>query len=462
MPLYQTPGVYIEEISHLPPSVAEVATAIPAFIGHTEFARQKEVNVTGKPIVITSLIEYEETFGKGNALTPLVELDAVNAIVSIDLNTAGVNYYLYDSIRLFFANGGGRCYILSIGDYLTEPALGSETTAETFLFGLKALEDEDEPTIICAPDAVLLSSSDLYACQQAMLAHCATRQDRFAVLDLNEAGVVDGRDLSVKVAEFRSGIGVDNLKYGAAYTPWLKTAFQKSVDSHEIRVKSGSITTQLSELTNDAALQDFITGKVLEAISAVSVVPPSGAIAGLYAKVDRERGVWKAPANVSLSAVIGPSVEIDANQQDNLNVDANAGKSINAIRIFAGKGTLVWGARTLAGNDNEWRYIPVCRFYSLVEESVKKSTNWAVFEPNDANTWVRVKTMIENYLTRKWREGALVGAKPTEAFFVRVGLGVTMTAQDVNEGKMIVEIGMAMLRPAEFIVLRFSQKMPVV
>ena len=142
-----------------------------------------------------------------------------------------------------------------------------------------------------------------------------------------------------------------------------------------------------------------------------------------------------------------------------MNVDVVAGKSVNAIRQFAGKGILVWGARTLAGNDNEWRYISVRRFFNMVEESCKKSTYWAVFEPNDANLWIKVKSMIENYLTDKWRDGALVGAKPEDAFYVNVGLGVTMTAQDILEGKLIVDIGMAVVRPAEFIVLRFMHKM---
>ena len=142
-----------------------------------------------------------------------------------------------------------------------------------------------------------------------------------------------------------------------------------------------------------------------------------------------------------------------------MNVDATAGKSVNAIRAFVGKGTLVWGARTLAGNDNEWRYVNVRRFFNFVEESVKKATEQFVFEPNDANTWVRVQAMIENFLTVLWRQGALQGVKPEHAFYVAVGLGKTMTALDILEGRMIVEIGMAAVRPAEFIILRFSHKM---
>jgi phage tail sheath protein FI len=189
------------------------------------------------------------------------------------------------------------------------------------------------------------------------------------------------------------------------------------------------------------------------------ILPPAPAVVGVYAQVDATRGVFKAPANVSLTTVIKPVLKITNAQQDQLNVDTTAGKSINVIRAFTGKGTLIWGSRTLAGNDNEWRYIPVRRFFNMAEESIKKATEQFVFEPNDANTWVKVRAMIENFLILQWRAGALAGAKPEQAFYVKVGLNETMTALDILEGRMIVEIGMAVVRPAEFIILRFSHKM---
>ena len=188
-------------------------------------------------------------------------------------------------------------------------------------------------------------------------------------------------------------------------------------------------------------------------------LPPSGAMAGIYARTDRTRGVWKAPANTSVNNALGVTNLIDKDEQEDLNVDVVAGKSINAIRPFTGKGILVWGARTLAGNDNEWRYVPVRRFFIMAEESIEKAIEPFVFEPNDANTWVRVRSMIENFLILQWRAGALAGAKPDQAFYVRVGLGETMTADDILNGIMNVEIGMAVVRPAEFIVLKFSHKM---
>ncbi len=188
-------------------------------------------------------------------------------------------------------------------------------------------------------------------------------------------------------------------------------------------------------------------------------LPPSSSVAGVYARVDSERGVWKAPANASLMGVKKLLTPITNDDNDFLNIDPGSGKSVNAIRFFTGKGTLVWGARTLAGNDNEWKYVSVRRFFNFAEESIKKGTERFVFEPNDANTWVKVKAMIENFLINQWRAGALAGAKAEDAFFVKVGLGQTMTAQDILDGKLIIEIGMAVVRPAEFIILRFSHKM---
>lgn len=187
------------------------------------------------------------------------------------------------------------------------------------------------------------------------------------------------------------------------------------------------------------------------------VLPPSGAVAGVYAQTDATRGVWKAPANVSLTQVVRPTVAVTDELQGHLNV-SDTGKSVNAIRAFTGKGILVWGARTWAGSDNEWRYVPVRRLFNMVEESVKKATSPFVFEPNDANTWTRLRAMIENYLFNLWRQGALAGIKPEHAYYVHCGLGVTMTAQDILEGNLVVEIGMAAVRPAEFIVLKFSHK----
>ena len=208
----------------------------------------------------------------------------------------------------------------------------------------------------------------------------------------------------------------------------------------------------------DLTVTSSVYANILQAIRSTGyTLPPSGAMAGVYASVDRDRGVWKAPANVSLNAVSKVAKMLDSTLED-LNMPSN-GKAINAIRSFRGQGILVYGARTLAGNDNEWRYIPVRRTFLMVEESVKKATEAFVFEPNDANTWQKLRGMVEAFLIGIWRDGGLAGAVPADAFFVKCGLGSTMTADDILNGKLIIEIGMAVVRPAEFIILRFSHKM---
>ena len=190
-----------------------------------------------------------------------------------------------------------------------------------------------------------------------------------------------------------------------------------------------------------------------------NILPPSAAMAGIYTMVDNNRGVWKSPANVSLNSVLKPTANITHDEQENLNVDAISGKSINAIRTFPGIGTLVWGGRTLDGNSLDWKYINVRRTMIMLEQSIKLALRSYVFEPNDANTWVSVKSMIVNFLTEKWKQGALAGASPDDAFEVQVGLGVTMTGLDILEGKMLVSVKLAIVRPAEFIVVTFEQQM---
>jgi len=292
---------------------------------------------------------------------------------------------------------------------------------------------------------------------QAVLLQCNKLGDRFAIFDIYSGG--NGLD-SAGLSTNRGYFGNNYLKYGAAYYPFIKTTMNFFVNKDETNVDvtyGGNPAAHLSTFkTSDTALYNYVKNALKEHFVQL---PPSAAVAGVYAATDTNRGVWKAPANMSLANVIEPVVKLNYEMQEDFNVDATTGKSINALRAFSGKGTLVWGARTLAGNDNEWRYISVRRFFNMVEESVKKSTYWAVFEPNDANTWVKVRGMIENYLIQKWREGALAGATPKDAFFVKCGLGTTMTAQDILEGRMNVEIGMAVVRPAEFIILKFSHKM---
>ena len=189
----------------------------------------------------------------------------------------------------------------------------------------------------------------------------------------------------------------------------------------------------------------------------LNLLPPSAAMAGIYTRVDNTRGVWKAPANVSVSYVESTAENIDDKGQEGLNAPMN-GKAINVIRAFQGEGIKVWGARTLDGNSLDWRYINVRRTLLFLEESVKNAARAYVFEPNDAGTWINMKCMIENFLRGIWKRGGLAGATPEDAYEVHVGLGDTMTAEDILEGIMRITVLVAITHPAEFIEITFQQQ----
>ena len=463
---YKTPGVFIEEIPRFPPSIAPVETAIPAFIGYT----QKADDVTAgdlhlKPTRISSLIEYERLFGvaqKENAVEVTITVlpDASIKSTATLAENKRSKHIMYYALQMFFANGGGPCYIVSVNSY--KAAVGDPLVETELSAGLDAIRKEDEPTLIVFPEAQSLSIADFKTLHDAALKQCDDLKDPFVIMDVH-GGAISMSDpaanLLTAVGSFRSnGIGTNNLKYGAAYAPNLETGVDAAFDESATNVAiNGNAAVKLSDLpATDSQAYELAKAAVRD----MSLkLPPSAAMAGIYASVDNSRGVWKAPANISVNGVVAPTIQFTNVEQDQLNVDPVAGKSVNAVRPFIGKGTLVWGARTLAGNDSEWRYINVRRLFIFIEESVKKATEQFVFDANDANTWVKVQGMIENFLTTLWRQGALQGVKPEHAFYVAVGLGKTMTALDILEGRLIVEVGIAAVRPAEFIILRFSHKM---
>lgn len=625
---YKTPGVYVEEISTLPPSVAEVETAIPAFIGYTEKAKERlDDDLLLKPKRISSMLEYETYFGSGQNQQGITATVVDNALINVDATTSP-KYLMYYSLQMYFGNGGGPCYIVSVAPYSNVPNIVISDLNE----GMKATAKQDEPTLLLFPDATSLSNADdFYTLYTNALEQCNKLQDRFTIIDTFTDDAIDSLNNPIK--ELRDKITSDSLmlKYGAAYYPFINTTLDYQYANGDVDVSisvggpdyeaqaiaalstlntvdlidaldvfyadvenlsptqaledkvalgvtinnlrqelidiksvfqsgvligntalaanpsasgltsaisgleswiSTGLTNPINELqtviddinasnngteilellnsgTDPSAYHALIIsagptfgivtgitgtgetsfGTLISALVPISgstttetlanleensnvlfnqiknaiaqlpiKLPPSSSVAGIYARVDANSGVWTAPANVSLNYVIAPTQIIDNTTQDDLNV-TGTGKSINAIRTFTGRGVLIWGARTLTGNSNEWRYVPVRRFFNFAEESIKKATEAFVFQSNDANTWVKVRGMIESFLTQQWKAGALTGAKTEQAFYVSIGLGQTMTAQDILEGRMIIEIGMAVVRPAEFIVLRFTHMM---
>ena len=699
----KTPGVYILEKNAFPNSVVQVATAVPAFIGYTESATLGGNNsIHMKPFRLSTMAEFEAHFGgapnhqftvaegvpdAADVMLPAAtfKVKGVNGqLADWRLEQSGKDYCLYAAMRLFFQNGGGACYIVSIGQYGGLPTTDQEISAASMIRGIKTLIKEPEPTMVVIPETTRLVEKESISVQQAMLKHCGYKmRNRFALLDIHK-GHLDLQDASgvEPVKAFRNALGINQLDFGAAYYPWVestafasreftfenivnrdkfatllkksiqldnsalakeqrqevglmsspqlpppggdevtpasrskefplgisisntdgeeggkfeflepdedngdvsveigenkKTAKAKKADKevgtwivadktitftplphfsgeiaidYQMNVKNASGTIELDKsiarvvveqptatapppkpISLDISVSDedavsagssfeflapdeddgdasvaisedkktaiakkagkeagtwtvakktitftplphfsgeiaidyqmkvpanatepqqftaevVIDGptvenldKTLRAICPLyadvmntiavreSIVAPGALMAGIYTMVDNTRGVWKAPANVSLNSVVKPMVKVSHDDQEDLNVSAQ-GKSINAIRPFVGEGTLVWGARTLDGNSLDWRYINVRRTMIMIEESIRLASKAYVFEPNVANTWVTIQSMIDNFLNSVWKQGGLAGAVPSDAYSVHVGLGDTI------------------------------------
>jgi hypothetical protein len=264
--------------------------------------------------------------------------------------------------------------------------------------------DLEGVSLVCAPGAGDPGDPVQVEVQRALLAHCEARRDRFAVLD-GPPGAVDvaGLDPRAEVAE---------SAFAAFYHPWLEVA-------------------------------DPETG-------ATAAAPPGGHVLGVFARTDAARGVWKAPAGEVVRGATGLAQALGDAEQELLNP-----RGVNLIRNFPGRGILVWGARTLS-LDAEWKYVPVRRTLIFLEASIDRGLQWVVFEPNAEPTWARVRETVGRFLSDQWRAGAFQGRKPEEAFFVRCD-ATTMTQADIDNGRLVALVGVAMLKPAEFVVFRIGQ-----
>ncbi|HXB63725.1 MAG TPA: phage tail sheath subtilisin-like domain-containing protein [Solirubrobacteraceae bacterium] len=276
--------------------------------------------------------------------------------------------------------------------------------------GMGGLAAVDEVTMVCMPDLMTLASNgadaQLRDQQGKMIAHCENAGDRMAILD------APPDLLPQDVLEWRQNVAGYDSKFATLYYPWLEV---------------------MNPLTNQPLM-----------------VPPSGHMAGVWARTDSTRGVHKAPANEVVLGVNGLGFQITQEEQGGLNR-----VGINCIRSFPGRGIRVWGARTLS-SDPEWRYLNVRRLFNYISESIMEGTQWAVFEPNDERLWMQLKIAASNFLTRTWREGALFGPTPEQAFFVKCD-SETNPPDVIEAGQVIVEIGIAPVKPAEFVVFRISQ-----
>ena len=346
MPKLKQPGVYIEEVSQLPPTIAGVPTSVAAFIGRTSRGPRR-------PLRVTSLIDYQRWFGSGGP-------------------------YLPAAIAGYFGNGGREAWVCRL------------TPRHDLAACLRDLETEAcrEVAMVAAPG---LTDAGTAA---ALIAH-GEAVGHFVMLDppRGDPAAFDPR-------------AAHPSNDAACHAPWLTTS-------------SG-------------------------------VVPPSGHVLGAYARSDEQRGVWKAPANQPLKGVTGAEQELDEEDQAALNQ-----RGVNLIRSIEGRGTMIWGARTLS-TDALWKYVSVRRLFLYLRRSIEEGTRWAVFEPNDLSLWRKVRGSIENFLTIVWRQGGFAGDRPERAFYVRCDR-TTMTQDDIDNGRIVVEIGIAPVRPAEFVIFRIGQ-----
>lgn len=489
MAQYKVPGAYVVELEVLLGNIAAVQTAVPLFIGYTERAGSAGRSLTLVPQRIESIADYETLFG---GPPPLAFTYAEASDVAQGRYTLAHPhlFVLHASMQLYFLNGGGPCFVVSVGSYAATPVV------EDFSAALALLEKELDVTLVVAPDVARLTPEVAAAYPALALAHCAKMQSRVAILDVPRGDQRPASGADDPIAPFRASVGADALSYGAAYYPWLNTTVRAGVDFRaiapgampvfqaalqrdaELFFGTPSQAAQLQALTHaiaslahdmpDAqakaadqlltASLDLYRTVMADILARVNLLPPSGAMAGIYCRVDQAYGVSKAPANISPSGVASLTVTLSDADQEDLNMPLD-GKAVNAIRTFSGRGVVVWGARTLDGNSQDFRYISVRRTLIMLEQSIKAGLLPCTFLPNNSTTWASVASSITLFLSQQWEQGALLGANADDAFSVDVGLDHTMTSDDVLNGWMRVAVKVALVRPVEFIVMTFQQKM---
>ncbi len=459
------PGVYIEEDASLALSVSQGNTAIPVFIGRFS---PKKISATPQITHVSSWLDFTNLFNVGCIRSVAIKLTeptspsapsvpeknegnektesntkAKNNIetfaaqkMTLDTDdknnsdsyniTVGTYTTSSDALKLYFQNGGGPCYILPISH--------SEDT-NTLALIPELIEQALEITLIVCPEQDPAYQSAIYGNLTPLL-----KAGYFLIADNPNK---------------ETALSVSLQSQTATYYPAVKVSQLIQMEESTIAVEGyqDKKVTHLAELKKQ---NSELYAQVIQAIKQKiadnkKLIPASAVMAGVYCATDANRGVWKAPANVVLSGISDVAERLSNSEQSTINQ-----KGINAIRYFSNKGFVVWGARTLQDDDN-WRYIPVRRLFNAAERDIKQAMRFAVFEPNSQPTWERVRSAIDNYLHQLWQQGALAGNSPQEAYFVQIGQGVTMSDTDIKQGKMVVKVGMAAVRPAEFIILQFSQ-----
>ncbi len=492
---YISPGIYVEEFDSDIMPIVGVSTSITGFIGLTERGP-----IGGLPVLVTAWSDFTRIFGG-----------------LIDENRFGDYRFLPHCVRSYFANGGNCCYIARVVPKNAQAAFGLVQKGEA-LFKLTAsnagawgnevivsfipsTQGKFNVRIICPgmtetyTGVLFQPDHDDYIVNQ--LAKSALINIDVQADDANEASprvlIGENEDDTCELALRGGSDGLDDPIDGSIFIgddggAGNPTGLQAFLDNEEVSIMvipgitdekvQLSLIAHCENLGNRFAVLDLPQKKngvadimphrgVIDSSYAAfyhpwlevfdpgtkrnTFIPPSGAVAGIYARVDQIQGVHKAPSNVEVLDSLDLQYKFGVGEQDILN-----SKGINVIRWFPGRGILVWGGRTCAA-ERQWRYVNERRLFIFLEESIKRSTNWVIFEVNDQKLWTRIKQSVENFLRQMWKVGALMGASPEEAFFVRVDES-TMNPNDMADGRLICVIGVAISQPCEFVILKITQK----
>ncbi|OTA18523.1 phage tail sheath protein [Xenorhabdus vietnamensis] len=469
--ILKAPGVYIEEDASLALSVSNSPTAVPVFIG--KFT-PKTVNSTQVCTRVSNWLEFTSIF----SLAPMTEivitssLDSspngetkkeedkkekvenkeaetqvspkvqalsaaeeepkkwIHNIEKINLSKA------VETLRFYFQNGGGACYIYPLNDINDALALAAipERIEQKGDITLLVCAEDDQEYKTKAYDAVSSLLND-------------NKVGYFLIADSPDGKSIPSMGNGTKVAAYYPQLET-NLTFSAL--PNDKNVIINGYEDESGKDKLKNLDELKKE--NEVLAQDIDT-RLRQEQQRQLTFPPSAAIAGIYCQTDNQRGVWKAPANVALTGVKGLTDKVDDDRQGDMN-----NKGINVIRSFTDRGLMVWGARTCAdANDTHWRYIPVRRLFNSVERDIRQALRAVLFETNNQPTWMRAKAAVDQYLYALWQKNALMGDRPEEAYFIHIGQDITMSDADIKQGKMIMKVGLAAVRPAEFIVLQFTQ-----
>jgi uncharacterized protein len=406
MPVYFAPGVYVEEVPSAVKPIAGVGTSIAGFVGVAA-----DVSGAWNPETRTGMPARPDD--EPYVQAPALSRRPVNSWTEFtqafgDLQEG--NQYLAHAVYGFFNNGGSRCWVVRV-------ASAARDFAKNLDLALQQFESVDEIAIVAVPLPPNTTAAVLNAAQASLIAHCEKMEDRVAILDSSR----DIKGDNLVISEDDSGIwrpAANPKGYGAFYFPWIEVA------------------------------------DPLGEAGARVAVPPSGHVAGIYARVDAQRGVHKAPANEVVRGALDLRYAISRGHQEGLNP-----KGVNAIRTLNGN-VRVWGARTVGGDANlDLRYVSVRRLLLFLRESIDEGLQWVVFEPNDETLWARITRNVTAFLTTVWREGALLGTSASEAFYVKCD-AETNPPEVRDRGEVVTEIGVAVVRPAEFIVFKIAQWQP--